>query len=192
MPNWCYNSLTVYGSDEFLDPFRDKIDEMGQAAHEGRFIGGLFEALCPIPNVDDKNWYEKRLNNWGTKWDVGFNEIELNDDKNMRQLRFDTAWSPPFDFLLSVSMDYPALRFDLHYREDGMGFGGHAIFLQGWFVNEEVDYSTVEFPDDAVPGESQWDEIMEQIDLKLEAAEFDAEEKFLRELLLRGEMFDYE
>jgi hypothetical protein len=40
------------------------------------------------------NWYDWNCENWGTKWNAYAQSI-IEQDDDMLQLRFDTAWSPP-------------------------------------------------------------------------------------------------
>ena len=75
-----------------------------------------------IVNYGTDNWYDWKVQKWGTKWDV---EAELIDeDKNHLEYQFDSAWSPPTAWLAKVSKDYPLLQFILKYEEEGMGFMG--------------------------------------------------------------------
>ena len=47
-------------------------------------------------NVQDTRWYEWRLENWDTKWDVPKDDIEITEVNNGHiVIGFDTAWSPP-------------------------------------------------------------------------------------------------
>jgi hypothetical protein len=75
------------------------------------------------------NWYDWSLANWGTKWDA----YETYCEKSIKELfyTFDTAWSPPVNWLEKVSKKYPKLRFTLEYREGGAGFEGAAIAENG-------------------------------------------------------------
>lgn len=80
------------------------------------------------------DWYEWRLEHWGTKWDVGPGDMSgfrLTDESH--SFRFDTAWSPPEPWLMYVSelKRYKALTFILSYEEPGMGFGGSIKVSRG-------------------------------------------------------------
>lgn len=68
------------------------------------------------------NWYDWNCSNWGTKWDV---DIEINEENDCAIcLAFDSAWSPPVEWLNKVSKDYPKLKFILEYEEGGCAFKG--------------------------------------------------------------------
>lgn len=192
MPNWCYNHLNVYGKLDFLSDFRDFFYKKSAESAEGTFEGGLFEAFSPIDGVNDTNWYERHLTHWGTKWDVRLEELDVNDYDDSLHLKFHTAWSPPIPFVSTLSLLYPNLHFALHFREDGMCFGGTSIAYRGVSVVSKVDFSDISYPDDCAPGDDAWDDVTEQINLKLEGAEIEAEAQFLKEMLFHGEKFGYE
>jgi hypothetical protein len=59
----------------------------------------------PAPENPEESWY---LENWGTREFEGF---ECIGDA----MRFDTAWSPPYDALLKISKSYPEIVFKLDY-----------------------------------------------------------------------------
>jgi hypothetical protein len=70
------------------------------------------------------NWYDWRINKWGTKWDVDIEFREEDSDNECLFISFDSAWSPPCNWLLKVSQDFPNLKFELEYEEGGCCFKG--------------------------------------------------------------------
>jgi hypothetical protein len=86
------------------------------------------------------NWYDWRLNNWGTKWDV---EAEVDDDDSLIRISFDSAWSPPQLAVAELAAKFPNLQFRLSYEEPGMGFAGFDL-RQG---DEEIESEYVEADD---------------------------------------------
>ena len=70
------------------------------------------------------NWYDWSINNWGTKWDACEPHINHNDI-DFFSLTFDTAWSPPIEWIKYIMKDFPDLRFSLEYDEPGCAFGGN-------------------------------------------------------------------
>ena len=83
-------------------------------------IGGRKKGKYVEPS---QAWWDWRVQHWGTKWDV---EATLEDDTSEDYLEyyFDSAWSPPTEWLQKVAKDFPELEFRLHYEESGVGFTG--------------------------------------------------------------------
>jgi hypothetical protein len=70
-------------------------------------------------------WYLWRLQNWGTKWDIGCKDgygLEPTRVDNELSITFDSAWSPPLGFYERLVV----LGFDVQasYFEPGMSFAG--------------------------------------------------------------------
>ena len=92
------------------------------ALEEGR------KGLYNLENYGYKDWYGWCCANWGTKWDVGECEI-LDYDKEdpMLRLQFDTAWSPPMEWLQKATEKYPFLQFCMHVEEESEAFCGKPV-----------------------------------------------------------------
>ena len=89
------------------------------------------------------NWYDWNCKNWGTKWDACSPTISHNDIDYFA-VSFDTAWSPPINWIDNIMQDFPDLSFTLEYEEPGIGFGGrlNAQFDGIWDdVNWELEYN---------------------------------------------------
>ena len=107
MPNWCNNHITITGPNKIID----KIEKI---AKEEKGAGGLLNFFHPMPKgLEDTtspsssakkpqpmiegfdNWYDWRVSNWGTKWDVDVyeNAVSRIDDETVT-FGFDSAWSP--------------------------------------------------------------------------------------------------
>lgn len=138
MPNWCNNELLISHTD------RTMIDRVVKAWERGQFLQEFIpvpQALIdttagsPTDEVKDAdnqakygyaNWYSFRVNEWGTKWDVGYNEDYDNEARRVGEnsvfLEFDSAWSPPLKaYEKLVDMGF---IIDACYFEGGMGFCG--------------------------------------------------------------------
>jgi hypothetical protein len=111
MPNWCYNTATVFHED------KSKIDSLEQELQKED--AQVFQHLRPNPTGEwDYNW---SVENWGTKWDTTVNDWERESDNSI-VMHFDTAWSPPttlYEFLSEEGWSINAM-----YHEPGMGFAG--------------------------------------------------------------------
>ena len=118
MPNYCLNRLTIDGPNNAWERF--------VADHEG-FL--TFAALAPL-----RHEAVLAVDVWGTKWDIVDQRVQLN-----REMRFETAWRPPTNWLRIVSMLHPALSFTLHYYEPGVNFQGGIVAcgeLRLWMTGE--------------------------------------------------------
>ncbi len=83
------------------------------------------------------SWYDWRCSNWGTKWDLSSDTSfdEIGDE--MVTYFFDSAWSPPCDFLKTIAVNYPLLKFHLEYEEPGCAFEGDLEIEGGNIVRDE-------------------------------------------------------
>ena len=121
MPNWCMNRLTVSHDDPAM------MERFVKAYNEGK----LCNEFVPLPEDIGDDWYGWRVDNWGTKWDVG---ADVGTEKeewyglkatvvgNEATCSFDSAWAPP----VPVYHELVELGYRVHasYFEPGMGFCG--------------------------------------------------------------------
>ena len=134
MPNWCSNSITISGST-------DTIKQLWDDAHRGDDFG-LLNAMVPMPKeLDDTtkgtdgdavNWYDWRVTNWGTKWDVSDEGLEYVDNKDGTSHItgwFDSAWAPPIEAYNTFLDDMDGCYIEATYEEGGMDFAG--IYTDG-------------------------------------------------------------
>lgn len=135
MPNWCDNSLEVTGPERVLEAWVKNV-ERNAGSDTGLF--GTF--VSPDYNEDGSNWYNAHCAAWSTKWDVEINKLDWDRYLDGVKLRFDTAWSPPMDWLESMSREWPSLQFALAFEESGMCFMGYAVFKDGeyWMAEDET------------------------------------------------------
>lgn len=149
MPNWCFNSLTVSKHNES----GLKLIQAFKPDHaQGEDEASPFMALMPCPDelmatqasfgsndpeliakneanikkFGHANWYDWRLENWGTKWDASeIDFIEENDES--ATIRFNTAWCPPTQLLAWYAEQNPDVIFCNEYDEEGCSFEGYDL-----------------------------------------------------------------
>ena len=143
MPNWCNNSITIAGPTE-------TIKQLWDDAHEGDDFN-LLNAMVPMPKELDgttspspqngkpqplvdgfDNWYDWRVQNWGTKWDVsdeGLEYVDNGDGTSVIQGWFDSAWGPPIEAYNTFLDDMDGCSIEATYEEGGMDFAG--IYTDG-------------------------------------------------------------
>ena len=159
MPNWCVNTLTVWGDESELSEFRSKTvkDDPNTVS-----FNELFPMPTEIDNEDGRlsrnenetdaeyelrrkefikkhgtdSWYEWRVENWGTKWEGSQNEI-YSDSPDELILSFETAWAPPSNWVKRVAMRFPNLSFRLVYMETGNEIAGKLLIDQGEISEDE-------------------------------------------------------
>lgn len=129
MPNWCNNSIVIEGPAE-------KIRALWAAATTVSEELGLLNALNPMPaeladTVADgsagTNWYNWRVANWGTKWEIDMEGIELSDSEDGKvriEGYADSAWGPPLEAFQAYSALNDDVYMELKYFEPGMDFIG--------------------------------------------------------------------
>lgn len=133
MPNWCKNILTVHGPPEALADFVVATAD-SSAAGSGTLS---FEALVPVQRESSNTWntqapedpWETHYRHWGTKWEP----IDVTLDLSPGEARycFLTAWSPPLQWLRTVSERNPALLFYLSHSEPDTGQSGTMVLHDG-------------------------------------------------------------
>jgi len=138
MPNHCSTSLRLDGElkhrQEFVD--KNKGFDWGDKQKKGTYKDLSFNAQVPLPKrlvhppkkSKDDGWYDWCLKNWGTKWDCY--EEHLTHGTDYTCYSFDTAWSPPSEWIQKVSRKFPHLKFNVTWAEEG-GEGGKFMFHGG-------------------------------------------------------------
>jgi hypothetical protein len=134
MPNWCENILTIESPSDELQSYLQKNSLS-------------FEKIKPTPPelLEGSGWYDWRVSNWGTKWDLDEQEqkdivAHLNfSSKSEFSIAFMTAWAPPCQAIAALSEKFPNDEFVLRYVEFGMGFAGTAYISNGMSHEEDTD-----------------------------------------------------
>lgn len=151
MPNWCSNYLEITAEskdkiDEVLEAIRSDEEPLSleviaptpaellgrgrDCKPSGLPLEEVLEAshkrlmdVCNGRAKDYQDWYEFRLGEWGTKWELEGVYLEEVMDNAVR-LEFTSAWSPP-DKIVDKLMDkYPEVHFALYFYEPGCVFAG--------------------------------------------------------------------
>ena len=153
MPNWCDNTLYLTHKDP----------KMVDKAIEGWKNNKFFATLRPEPDYTkvkvkhtfptnmvtgeakpefveaDQAWWDWRLQNWGTKWEIVSDEsyLDIQDNEHGKSIRasFSTAWSPPTD--LYEYLHEEGYEIKAHYYEGGCAFCGSWDDGQDDFYNIE-------------------------------------------------------
>ena len=188
MPNWCSNSISIQGSTETIKTLWDEANKEGS---------GLLNAMKPMPKelegttsptpqegqagykgpqptVDGfDNWYDWRVSNWGTKWDIDPKEgLEFTDNGDgTAQISgwFESAWAPPIEAYNTFIEDMDGCSLVADYHEPGMDFAG-------FYDNGDDEYmeGLGEYCEQVVKGKTQLadtPELFQRLDEQFELVE---------------------
>jgi hypothetical protein len=151
MPNWCENQV-------YIEATQSDIDQIISALETGRLNclrsepeHGQAEGAMPA-------WYDWRVANWGTKWDV--KDVNVSTGDGWVSLSFLSAWSPPIEALeYWQAQDSKNRSYNLRYIEWGNGFCGEAD--SRWETHEQFN-----IPETAAEAESIiTDSLLEEFDI---------------------------
>ena len=99
-----------------------------------------------IDGVD--NWYDWRVKNWGTKWDVSdISHLEYYEEDNKAYIKgwYDTAWSPPLQCFDTFQKKHNDIYIKNLYFEGGCDFAGiYSTFGRDDFIIPS-DYKADDF-----------------------------------------------
>ena len=133
MPNWCNNTITLTGPKEKITAIYAKAKEDNALLQQLKPMPKeLNDTTSPSPTegkvqplVDGfDNWYDWRVQNWGSKWDVDADNLELSDDGTTISGWFDSAWAPPIHAYEYFLTDNEDCSIKSYYYEGGMDFAG--------------------------------------------------------------------
>ena len=126
MPNHCQNKLTLQDGGDILNVLNPYLTEATD-----NFYRFDFQKIIPMDKklLEGEEWYDWRVENWGTKWD-GY-DGRISDDGSV--FTFDTAWAPPLPIIKKLA-EITGEKFTLEYIELGMFFCGR------YKAGQEGDY----------------------------------------------------
>ncbi len=147
MPNWCDNRLSIHGDPEQMKLFREWLGDKPLTLERiNPLPEELKDTIAPTPKGQEEkakelvakygapDWYDWRVNNWGTKWDVEMDETDSTE--NDLVYFFNSAWAPPEKAIETLSLRFPKLFFRLYYCETGCGFAGWNNYEDGLLASE--------------------------------------------------------
>ena len=130
MPNWCSNNISISGPREKIESIYNQITSEDESK-------GLLDALVPMPQEirdtlkegsQTQDWYSWSIDNWGTKWEVNGEglELQLDGDSNEASIHgyFDSAWGPPTTAYETFLDNNEDCELWASYEEPGMDFAG--------------------------------------------------------------------
>lgn len=124
-----------------------KIDIIMKHFEETLDVNVLTEARLQIDNIKEhgsKDWYDWNISNWGCKWDANEPhslDVDLNNGTTV--VYFETAWSPPTEWVLALTKKYPRLRIKMRVTEESDAYIGVITAYDGKVIENIVD---IEYP----------------------------------------------
>lgn len=160
VPNWCNNDLEITGKPKDLHKLIKQVTTTeAEAGDEACAFD--FNKVIPLPDNQKDDWYEWRIENWGTKWqpsDVTFVSSEGTTYSSVDNLEpevwesgqvivtFQTAWSPPIQVIKQLSKDNPNVKIVHKFYEEGNCFYGTYIYRKGRATIKEEGELTLDTP----------------------------------------------
>ena len=145
MPNYCNNNIRITGPNSVIDKIEKIVsgktgDDNGLLNYFYPMPKELRNTTSPNPKSKTKKakamklefgadcWYDWRVNNWSTKWDVnefyGIRRIELGIDESEISFGFDSAWAPPIGAYQKFIAENSNVSIRATYYEGGCDFMG--------------------------------------------------------------------
>lgn len=150
MPNWCNNYVEIRHPDagqvtrafealqrgEFLQEFlpcpQELRDTVSGFPGDDKAQAHAAQVARNIEKYGAADWYQWQTSHWGTKWDVGGTDANVElQDANTVTASFDSAWAPPTQAY--QHLEQLGFEIDAWYHEPGMAFCGR-------YTNGEDDY----------------------------------------------------
>ena len=90
-------------------------------------------AVENIVKYGARDWYDWRINNWGTKLDACYTE------KGLGMITFQTAWGCPFPIFEKLSEMFPDVAISVKYADEDV-YGGNcgSFTVENGIITEEV------------------------------------------------------
>jgi hypothetical protein len=93
------------------------------------------KAVVCLEKYGSMDWYDWAVDNWGTKW----NSYSYGEDRlggGCWEFKFDTAWSTPDPIFDALFQEFPTLRFEIAYFDEGWNFAGTLVKKAGCVAQE--------------------------------------------------------
>lgn len=145
MPNHVTNYVKLHGEEsEILRLLQTvKSDEFGLGTID-------FNKIIPMPDdiycgdlgpkerelYGEKNWYDWRISNWGTKWNA-YGYSEDHQYNNDRKIYFLTAWAAPHPVIEKLSEMFPYIKIEHEWADEDIGMNcGRYVYYDGERIEE--------------------------------------------------------
>jgi hypothetical protein len=165
MPNWCNNSIRIFGPTKQIDNFERFLNETNgknwfdffrPCPQELKDAAGISEPNGArlaelIEKYGASNWYAWCISHWGCKWNC--DAQDWIRDGNSISFWFDSPWSPPLELYSYIHQTDPSQGlFDVEaeFHEEGMCFVGRFADGESETYAYDDEDSLENVPDDLV------------------------------------------
>ena len=179
MPNWCDNWITISGDKNKIKLIQNVLEDIKDKDEANIFMTliGISRGLT-LEEYEKSAWYNDNINNWGTKWDVSYNDCDFRFNEDNIEMSPPTAWSPPIEFGKQLATNYN-VEVRMQYSEPGVDFAGVTICNpDGTFTEEDYSYLEGIYRQDP---EQFWGEIDSNVIYHLEENPDATTEEFIEE-----------
>ena len=155
MPNWFYFEMQVSGTKKDVLEFVENVKGSEKFETEGRDFD--FNHFIPQPeNIFRANlstdkqqelkvsgipdWYNWNIDNWGTKWNVAVDDVNVcvyNDGSADVFYTMRTACAFPAPVIEQMIRDYHHLNFSIQGEEESVAYGVNIDSSEGVWEEEE-------------------------------------------------------
>jgi hypothetical protein len=97
------------------------------------------------------NWYDWNVKTYGTKWDIFVGENEFTKSETEFSCSFDTAWSPPINFITKLQKKFPKVDIEIIWELEGSDSCGR------FYTQRD--------------GEGNWDLVLEEDEVSYESGD---------------------
>ena len=140
MPNHCYQQVEIHGPRFLVKELYDSLTKKGPQFCQVVVPMPFEQWLAPKTRCEGfevEGWYDWRVKNWGTKWDVvdveATQPLTIHDDEDTDPANMNasfsfncwTAWSPPIP--VWDKLHEMGISVDADYQDEGMMFEGHYV-----------------------------------------------------------------
>lgn len=140
-----YQSPAKIVSQEEFDAAKAKQEEIRGENPDASFSIGLpitqamYDEFMTKYGAD--NWYDWALKHWGTKWGI-YEASILDDVLDKVILEYQTAWSPATGLWQKVSKQFPELKLESKFVDEGGDYCGEESYQNGAIIFS-ADYEVV-------------------------------------------------
>ena len=138
MPNWCSCKLTIRGSSQAIERLIDANLSLGKLVPE------------PMPADENPDWYDWRVQNWGTKWDINLESggYDSDPEEGWLDANYEAPWEPHIAGLANIVEQFKKagdpINLEIAYISTESRYVGRALTRNGKLIDERKSYDSAD------------------------------------------------